>query len=68
MYPTRYRANTPQRLADAIAAAGFEASSVEYVGTLHRYGARLPGVAGLLKALERVLPATRRSTIVAGYR
>jgi len=68
VYPTRYRANTPHVLADAIAAAGFEPISVNFVGTLHRYGARLPGVAGLLATVERALPATRRSTIVASYR
>lgn len=68
VYPTRYRVNTPRGLADAIAAAGFEPVSVNFVGTLHRYGARLPGVAGLLAAVERALPATRRSTIVASYR
>jgi len=68
VYPTRYRANTPQRLADAIAAAGFEPVSVSYVGTLYRYGARLPGAAWLLATVERALPATRRSTIVASYR
>jgi SAM-dependent methyltransferase len=68
VYPTRYRANTPHVLAHVIAAAGFEPISVNFVGTLHRYGARLPGVAGLLAAVERALPATRRSTIVASYR
>ena len=68
VYPTRYRANTPRGLADAIAAAGFEPVSVNYVGTLHRYGARLPGAPWLLATVERALPATRRSTIVASYR
>lgn len=68
VYPTRYRANTPHALADAIAATGFEPVAVDFVGTLHRYGARLPGVPGLLGAVERVLPPARRSTIVASYR
>jgi len=68
VYPTRYRANTPRGLADAIAATGFEPVSVSYVGTLHRYGARLPGAGWLLATVERALPATRRSTIVASYR
>jgi len=68
VYPTRYGANTPRGLADAIEAARFEPISVNFVGTLHRYGARLPGVSGLLAAVERALPATRRSTIVASYR
>ena len=68
VYPTRYLANTPKRLAQATTAAGFEAVSVEYVGTLHRYGVRVPGAAPLLETVERLLPAERRSTIVAAYR
>jgi len=68
VYPTRYRANTPQRLADAARSAGFEPVAVNYVGTLHRYGARLPGVGRLLAVVERALPVSRRSTIVASYR
>jgi SAM-dependent methyltransferase len=68
VYPTRYLANTPRRL-DAVArGAGFEPVAVEYVGTLHRYGARIPGAAPVLSAIESVLPAERRSTIVASYR
>jgi SAM-dependent methyltransferase len=68
VYPTRYLANTPQLLARTAAAAGFEPVSVEFVATLHRYAARLPGAGPLLRGLERALPATRRSTIVASYR
>ena len=68
VYPTLYRANTPQRLAAVAAAAGFEPVSVEFVGTLHRYAARVPPVSRLLKAVEGGLPARRRSTIVASYR
>lgn len=68
VYPTRYQANTPRRLADVAAAAGFEPVSIHYVGTLHRYGAQIPGLAWLLTAVERALPAGRRSTIVASYR
>lgn len=68
VYPTRYEANTPARLARVAAGAGFEPVSVELVGTLHRYGARIPGLGPLLKVLERTFPAKRRSTIVAGYR
>jgi SAM-dependent methyltransferase len=68
VYPTRYLANTPRRL-DAVArGAGFEPVEVEYVGTLHRYGARVPGAAPVLAAIESVFPAERRSTIVASYR
>ncbi len=68
VYPTRYLANTPKRLALLTTSAGFQAVSVEYVGTLHRYGARLPGVPRALTTIERLLPAERRSTIVAAYR
>jgi hypothetical protein len=68
VYPTRDLANTPARLERVAAGAGFEAVAVELVGTLHRYGARLPGAALVLKGLERILPASRRSTIVAAYR
>jgi SAM-dependent methyltransferase len=68
VYPTRYLANTPARLAKATAAAGFEPVAVELVGTAHRYGARIPGAAPVLRTAERLLPADRRSTIVAAYR
>ena len=68
VFPTRYRANTPDRLAEVASRASFEPVSVNYVGTLHRYGARLPPLAWLLRGIERVLPERRRSTIVAGYR
>ena len=68
VYPARYLANTPQRLAAVAAAAGFEPVAVDYVGTLHRYAARLPPLKVVLVAAERVLPARRRSTIVASYR
>lgn len=68
VYPTRYLANTPERLERAAASAGFRPVSVNYVATLHRYGARLPPLRWLLAAAELALPATRRSTIVASYR
>ena len=68
VYPTRYLANTPARLAAVTAAAGFEPVAVEYVGTLHRYAARVPPVKWVLIGAERVVPAGRRSTIVASYR
>lgn len=67
VYPTLYRANTPAQLATIAARAGFRPVAVEYVGTLHRYGARIGGVAPLLRAGERLLPSERRSTIVASY-
>jgi SAM-dependent methyltransferase len=68
VYPTRYLANTPQRLSAVAADAGFEPVAVEYVGTLHRYAARVPPAKWLLVAAERGLPAARRSTIVASYK
>lgn len=68
VYPTLYLANTPKALARVAAAAGFEPVAVEYVGTLHRYGARIRGAGPLLAVLECALPAERRSTIVASYR
>ena len=67
VYPTRYRANTPSALADAIAAGGLEPVSVELVGTLHRYAARVPVVPAALRVLEGALPEMRRSTIVGSY-
>jgi SAM-dependent methyltransferase len=68
VYPTRYLANTPARLLRVTAAAGFEPIEVVFVATAHRYGARIPGAASALRAVERILPAARRSTIVAAYR
>jgi SAM-dependent methyltransferase len=66
--PTRYRANTPARLAALLAGAGFTPVEVRYVATLHRYAERKPPLALLLRALERCLPRRLRSTIVAWYR
>ena len=42
VYPTRYLATPLERLAAVAAAAGFEPVAVEYVGTPHRYAARVP--------------------------
>ncbi len=66
--PARYRANTPKRLATLVADAGFMPVEVAYVATLHRYAARTPLLPNLLRGLERALPPTLRSTIVAWYR
>jgi SAM-dependent methyltransferase len=66
--PTRYRANTPRRLEQALSEAGFTPVEVTYVATLHRYAERAPALASLLRGLERPLPATLRSTIVGWYR
>jgi SAM-dependent methyltransferase len=65
---TRYRANTPGRLAALLAGAQFAPVEVHYVATLHRYAARIPSLALLLRRLERRLPPRLRSTIVAWYR
>jgi SAM-dependent methyltransferase len=65
---TRYRANTPGRLAALVSRAGFDPVEVDYVATLHRYAERKPPLALLLRALERFLPSRLRSTIVAWYR
>jgi SAM-dependent methyltransferase len=66
--PTRYRANTPGRLAALLAQGGFAPVTVSYVATLHRYAERKPSLARLIRALERILPPQLRSTIVAWYR
>lgn len=66
--PTRYRANTPRRLAALLARAGFAQVTVGYAGTLHRYAERKPRLARLIRALERLFPPRLRSTIVAWYR
>jgi SAM-dependent methyltransferase len=65
--PTRYRANTPKRLAALLVDAGFQAVEVRAVATLHRYAERKPALARLLRGLERCLPPQLRSTIVAWY-
>ncbi len=68
VYPTSYLANTPDRLAAVARGAGFQPEAIELVGTLHRYGARVPGMSSILRTVERALPAGRRSTIVASFR
>jgi SAM-dependent methyltransferase len=66
--PTRYRANTPRRLAALLSQASFAPVTVSYVGTLHRYAERKPRLASLIRVLERLFPPPLRSTIVAWYR
>lgn len=65
---TRYLANTPRRLEELLAAAGFRPVDVEYVATLHRYAERAPRLAAVLRAVEQRLPPKLQSTIVAWYR
>jgi SAM-dependent methyltransferase len=67
VYPTRYEANSPSRLERVARAAGFEQVEIVMVGTVHRYGARIPGASAVLRAAEHLLPASRRSTIVAAF-
>lgn len=67
VYPTRYLVNDPVSLQRAVERAGFTPSAIEIVGTVHRYGARVPGLPMVLKALESTLPPSRRSTIVAAF-
>jgi hypothetical protein len=66
--PTRYRANTPGRLAAVVARTGFAPVEVAYVAGLHRYAEHRRTLARVLLALERLLPARLRATIVARYR
>jgi SAM-dependent methyltransferase len=66
--PVRYRANTPRRLNSLLRRAGFAPVEIVYVATLHRYAEREASLARLLGALERCLPPSFRSTIVAWYR
>lgn len=65
---THYAANTPRRLADLLAQAGFRPVEVSYVAGLHRYAEQKPSLARVLLALERALPQGLRATIVAWYR
>jgi ubiquinone/menaquinone biosynthesis C-methylase UbiE len=65
VFPSPYRANTAAALRRLAAACSFAVRELRYVATLHRYaGDRRPVRAALL-ALERALPAERRSTLVA---
>jgi ubiquinone/menaquinone biosynthesis C-methylase UbiE len=68
VFPAVYRANTPARLEALLEAAGFVPVELHYVATLHRYAGPRRLLARLLTALERALPARRRSTIVGWYR
>jgi SAM-dependent methyltransferase len=66
--PAAYRANTPRRLAALLAAARFAPVSVAYVAALHQYAGGRARLADALRAVERALPSSLRSTIVAWYR
>ena len=68
VFPAHYRANTPNRLLELLAAARFEPVEVAYVATLHRYAGERAALGRLLRGAERILPAARRSTIVGRFR
>ena len=68
VFPPHYRANTPASLEAATRDAGFTASSVVYVATLHRYGARVPGAAHVLRSPSARSPSGAGPLIVAAYR
>lgn len=68
VYPAVYRANTVEQLDRMLGRAGFIRVDVHGVATLHRYAGTHETLAALLRVGERLLPADRRSTIVAAYR
>jgi SAM-dependent methyltransferase len=68
VFPASYRANKPKTLTALLASAGFEPVEVDYVATLHRYVGERRALAAILRGAERVLPPTRRSTIVGWFR
>jgi SAM-dependent methyltransferase len=68
VFPASYRANKPKTLRAMLASAGFQPVELVYVATLHRYAGERPALARLLRGAERVLPASRRSTIVGWFR
>jgi ubiquinone/menaquinone biosynthesis C-methylase UbiE len=68
VFPAVYRANTVTALAAAMAEARFRPAELRTVATLHRYAGSHRRTASALSAAERLLPAARRSTIVAEFR
>lgn len=66
--PTAYRANTPSRLEQLLAAAGFAPVEVVCVATLHRYAERKPRLERTVRSVERLLPPRLHATIVGCYR
>jgi SAM-dependent methyltransferase len=61
------RSNTVSDLDRDLTRAGFAARQVSGVATIHRYAGGHRRLAGALQASERLLPAERRSTLVAWY-
>jgi ubiquinone/menaquinone biosynthesis C-methylase UbiE len=68
VFPAVYRANTPARLGELLARAGFSAVRLTMVATLHRDAGGRVLLARLLQDVERLLPSRSRSTMVAWYR
>jgi SAM-dependent methyltransferase len=68
VFPAVYQVNTRARLDTLLAAAGFAAVRLTMVATLHRYAGERAVMAAMLKGIERLLPSSARSTIVAWYR
>jgi SAM-dependent methyltransferase len=67
VFPAVYRSNTREDLDRDLRSAGFVRRQVAGVATVHRYAGQHRRLAGALKAGERMLPAGRRSTLVAWY-
>ena len=64
VFPATYKANTVEALQRLAARSGFAVSELHHVATLHRYAGRHRAPKAVLLALERLLPANRRSTLV----
>jgi SAM-dependent methyltransferase len=65
VFPAPYRANTVTALRQIAGRTGFALAEVRYVATLHRYAGGRRALKRLLLAFERLLPTSRRSTLVA---
>lgn len=67
VFPAVYRSNTRAVLDRDLRSAGFAPREVAGVATVHRYAGGHQRLAGALVAGERILPASRRSTLVVWY-
>jgi SAM-dependent methyltransferase len=65
VFPAPYRANTVVALQRLATRSGFALSELRYVATLHRYAGEHRAPKAVLLALERLLPAGKRSTLIA---
>lgn len=68
VHPAVYRANRKPTLASLGEENGLAPHSFRFVPTLSSYVGRRAAIARLVASCERLLPASRRSTIVALYR